>query len=66
MQIPSLPYRTGASGLMTITSLRPGPGTSGTVGIRLDDWEMVPDSRVMNNPATGSFRLNGTVTVDIP
>ncbi len=62
---PSFQYRSGNTGTMTITSLIPGAGTSGTVGVRFDDWEMVPDSRP-NNPATGGFRINGTVTLTLP
>lgn len=62
---PSFGYRTGSEGIMTITSLVPGPGTSGTVGIRFDNWEMVADPHP-GNVATGSFRINGTVTLTIP
>lgn len=56
-------FRSGSQGRLTITSLTRS-GTGGTVGIRLDDWEMVPNPGF---PAsTGSFRINGTLTFNIP
>lgn len=62
---PSLLYRNGNEGTMTITSLVPGQGTAGTVGVRFDNWEMIPVAQG-GNAATGSFRINGTVTLTLP
>lgn len=56
-------YQSGSSGTLTIVSFNPGPGTGGTIGIRLDNWEMVP---FPSTPATGSFFFNGTLTVTLP
>ena len=55
-------FQRGNSGTITMVTLAPGPGGTTTVGLRFDDFEMVPN----NSYAQGTFLFNGTITVNLP
>lgn len=61
-------FRSGNSGMLTFLGITPGAGNGTTLVFRLDDWEMVPGEHSGGTPsgATGSFLLNGTLTLRIP
>lgn len=57
---PGYGYSSGTSGTLTVVSFDPA---TRTIGLRLDDWQMVSNS---GSAATGSFVLNGTLTLTLP
>ena len=53
---------TGGGGTVKITSLTPGSGVSGTIGLELTNVNLAPVSQG-GNSATGTLIINGTATL---